>query len=160
MNEQKENQVNPPSLGELSKAVETFIRVAYGDCPPVHLQRFRPPPGCDPEEWLMSDEAERHPDDVPFKQVRSFALRIGNAHYPHMKLRLSRPPNDSRFVYTVDAHDAMLKAPVGSADYEALEHLKKNNAEIAAEIVKAWEEAGLLTEHSYLRDKIRQGRED
>ena len=48
----------------------------------------------------------------------------------------------------------MLKAPEGSADYEALQQLKAHNASLAAEITLRWEAAGLPTERTYLRDAI------
>ena len=83
-------------------------------------------------------------------------MRIGNSRYPHMKLRLSRPPNDKVFVFTVDSHDAMLKAVRGTTNHDELEELKRHNVQLTEAITLAWEKAGLLTEHDYLRRKIRQ----
>jgi UDP-N-acetylmuramoylalanine-D-glutamate ligase len=59
----------------------------------------------------------------------------------------------------VDSHDVMLVAPPGSPDHEALEQLKTANAEIVADVSKAWDAAGLMTERNYLREKIRQVRD-
>jgi len=145
-----------PTAKEIATAVDVFLCLAYDRGPPEATERFRVPPDCDPATWLMSDVTERSPVDGPIDHVRSFAMRIGNSRYPHMKLRLSRPPNDDIVVFTVDAHDAMLKAVRGTTDYDEMEDLKRYNARLAEAIVIAWGQAGLLTEHDYLRQKMRQ----
>lgn len=149
-----------PTMGELRVAVEQFLCHAYADGPPaVVRQRFLPPEEGDPVDWLMSAAAERHPDGAPLAEVRAFCLRIGNSRYPHMKLCISRPPQQDVYVLTVDAHDAMLQARPGSPDAESLEQLKRHNAALAAKITAAWEGSGLLTEHAYLRREIRRARQ-
>ena len=89
----------------------------------------------------------------------NFAIRLGNSAYPHMKLRLSRPPADPDYLFLVDSHDGFLTAPPDSADRAALEQLKRHNAALAETIAAAWTQAGLPTERNYLRRKIRQARE-
>ena len=71
-----------------------------------------------------------------------------------MKLRISRAPRCGAFVFHVDAHDAMLKAPEGSPDAGPLEELKAHNATVTRAIHEAWEAAGLLTERQHLRNAI------
>jgi hypothetical protein len=107
----------------------------------------------------MGDAAQRDPADAPLEGVRSFSLRLGNANYPHMKLRLSRPPKDNVFLFSVDAHDAFLHAPPGSGDYGTLEELKRQNSRMTAAITALWDENGLPTERNYLRLKIDQARQ-
>ena len=132
-----------------------FVCAAFPDGPPASTDRFRPPADADMRRWLMSDVTERAPDDdAPLDEVRSFALRIGNALYPNMKLRISKAPNGCAFVLHVDAHDAMLKAPAGSPDAACLEELKTHNATVTRAIHAAWEDAGLLTERRHLRNAI------
>ncbi len=145
-----------PTAREIGLAIDIFLSEAYQAGPPPATDRFRPPEGCQPAKWLMTDVTERSPVDEPLDMIRSFAMRIGNSQYPHMKLRLSRPPSDSVFIFTVDAHDAMLSAPADSADRQALEDLKSHNGLVAQAIVARWEQANLLTEHGYLRQKMRQ----
>lgn len=148
-----------PSGDEIRRAVCLYLKHAYGagDVPPA-AQRLIPPASFRPEDWLMSDLIERDPASAPLPVVRSFALRLGNAGYPNMKLRISRPPKDPVFVLSVDCHDAILRAPQGSADQEAMESLKRNNAAIASAIHAAWEADGLTTERGYLRRKIEQAK--
>ncbi len=145
-----------PTAREIACAVNIFLALAYDGNPPPATERFVIRLDSDVADWLMSDVSERSPVDQPIDAVRSFALRIGNSKYPHMKLRLSRPPNQRVYVFTVDSHDAMLKVAGRSADYDELEALKRHNAEIASEIGAAWEQAGLLTEHEYMRQRMRQ----
>lgn len=146
-----------PSAEQIIRAVELYLERAYAAPPPGIEQRL--PANPDVGAYLMGRCVERDPSDAPLEQVRSFALRLGNDQYPHMKLRFSRPPRGDFFVFSVDSHDAFLSAPVGSADYEPLEALKRHNAKLADAIVAAWEGAGLLTERSYMRQKLQQARD-
>ena len=148
-----------PTTDEIRRAIRLYLQHAYGDRPAPAAGKFQTPEDFDPPEWLMSDIVERDPANAPIVNVRSFALRLGNWQYPHMKLRLSRPPNDSVFVFSVDAHDAFLDAPPGSPDRLALEELKHHNSAVAATILSAWDAAGLLTERNYLRRRIRQAQD-
>lgn len=148
-----------PSAGQICQAVRIYLEVAYGgQCPPS-IQRLVPPESLEPAQWLMGDAAQRDPADAPLEGVRSFSLRLGNANYPHMKLRLSRPPKDNVFLFSVDAHDAFLHAPPGSGDYGTLEELKRQNSRMTAAITALWDENGLPTERNYLRLKIDQARQ-
>lgn len=148
-----------PTALQISQAVRIYLEVAYGSQCPPSIQRLIPPDSCDPAQWLMGGAAERDPADAPLDGVRSFSLRLGNASYPHMKLRLSRPPKDNMFLFSVDAHDAFLHAPPGSADRGALEDLKRLNSQMVATITAMWDEKCLPTERNYLRLKIDQARQ-
>ena len=158
MNDPADNSLQLPTAGRIREAVAVYLEHAWPAGPPRSVRALLPPEAFDPGQWLMSDATERDPADAPLAGVRSFAVRLGNAAYPHMKLRLSRPPGERLFVLSVDSHDAFLSAPAGSNDHQALEELKRNNADIAGAIAKAWDAAGLDTERSYLRDKIRQAK--
>jgi len=152
-----EDVVLPPPE-QIRRAVELYLQHAYDGTPPAATERFLPPADFEPCEWLMSDLAERAPDGAPLKAVRSFALRIGNTMYPHMKLRICRPPKDTAFLFTVDSHDAVLQAAPGTPDYEPLQELKRYNATIADAVVRAWEDEDLPTERRYLRSRIRRAK--
>ncbi len=147
-----------PSAQQISKAIRIYLDVAYGgQCPPS-IQRLVPQEPFDPAQWLMGEAAQRDPADAPLEGVRSFSLRLGNANYPHMKLRLSRPPKDNLFLFSVDAHDAFLHAPPTSSDHDALEELKRGNSQMVAAITALWDDNSLPTERNYLRLKINQAR--
>ena len=149
-----------PDAGQIRLAVELFLRRAYAGEVPPQAQRLIPTEDFDPAAWLMADPVERDPADAPLEQVRSFVLRLGNEFYPHMKLRISRPPRSREFVFSVDSHDVFLRAPAGSPDYDMLENLKRQNAALAELITASWEAQSLPTERSYLRGKLQQAREN
>jgi hypothetical protein len=149
-----------PLADELRRAVELYVRAAYETGSAPDSGKLPPEGDFNVASWLMSDAAERTPPDAPIEAVRSFAMRLGNDRYPHMKLRLSRPPRHEGFVFSVDSHDAFLSAPPGTSDYEALEEIKRYNARLAGRVRGAFEEAGLPTEREYLREQIRKARRD
>lgn len=147
-----------PGADEIRRAVELYLARAFvGDPPPV-ARAFVIPPEVTPEEWLMGGLTERDPADAPLSEVRSFVLRIGNDRYPHMKVRISRPPMDRSYLFSVDAHDGCLQVPPDSPDYAPLEELKQHNARIVAAVTAAWDAADLPTERNYLRRKIAQSK--
>ena len=148
-----------PETADVLTAIRLYLEKAYGQNMPAHILAQIPAADCDIADWLMSDAVERDPADAPLSVVRSFALRLGNSQYPHMKLRLSRPPKDKVFLFSVDNHDAFLHALPESPDYEPLEQLKRHNASVAAVITAAWNQAGLPTHANYLRQKIGQTRQ-
>ncbi|MDP6542681.1 MAG: hypothetical protein QGH60_01740 [Phycisphaerae bacterium] len=155
-----EDQTPLPRAEAVREAVDIYVSRAYPDGADERIsEKFTVPDDCDLAEWLIETVGEPEPADADIGTVRSIALRLGNAFYPNMKLRLTRPPGNDAFVLMVDSHDVMLIAPPGSPDYQALEELKGANAAIAGDITGAWDAAGLPTERNYLRDKIRQARE-
>lgn len=147
-----------PGREQIRQAINLYLERAYPGGASPAAKGMQPPADCDLTQWLMSDSIERDPTDAPLEQVRSFGIRLGNELYPHMKVRLSRPPNSNDYVFTVDSHDAFLKAPAGSTEHEPLEMLKRHNASLADKIQAAWDENGLPTERNYLRRKIMQAR--
>ena len=158
MSANEENPLGPPDLQQIRAAIRVYLLHAYGGrCPPA-VEKLLPPDDDDPVDWLMSDAVERDPAGAPLGNVRSFALRLGNEVYPHMKLRLSRPPKDRVFLFSVDSHDAFLNAPPDSKDQKMLEDLKRHNAAVSAAVQAQWEKEGLPTERGYLRGKIREAR--
>lgn len=159
MDESHEKTVRTPSPRQVYRSVELYLAMAYPDGPPESISHLLPGEPLEVVAWLMSDAAQRDPADAPLEAVRSFALRLGNTGYPHMKLRWSRPPGERVLVLSVDSHDAFLHSPPGSGDDEALESLKRDNARIAADIHAAWDAADLPTERNYLRRKIQDAKD-
>lgn len=153
-----DNPSPPPDARTLRKAVRIYLDHAYPQGAPPAAEGFMPPAGADIADWLMGDLVERTAPADPFDRVRSFALRIGNQMYPHMKLRLSRVGARGRFVLTVDSHDAFLCAEPGGGDEAALESLQRHNASVVSAAVAAMDAAGLPTERNFLREQIRRAK--
>ena len=147
-----------PTSKTFRKAVELYLCLAYPSDPPERVKQLLPPEPLHLAEWLMSESVERTPPDATLEGVRSFALRMGNTMYQHMKLRLSRPPNQQEYLFTVDCHDTFLHAPAGTPDHVALNEIKRHNATVAAAICTVMDEAGIPTERTYLRGKLNEAR--
>jgi hypothetical protein len=155
----KTDELHLPTPRQIHQAVDLYLQHAYPAGVPDSIKPLLPPPGdFDVGDWLLGDATEREPADAPLEEVRIISLRLGNMIYPHMKLRISRPPNEPYFIFSVDSHDAILQAPPGSADHKMLEELKAENSKIASAIMADWDQADLPTERNYMRFKIEQAR--
>jgi hypothetical protein len=153
-----ETPLSWPSSESIRKAISIYLESAYaGTAIPESVHARMPHEDGSSHKYLMGSGIERTPPSAVEADVHSFAIRLGNKVYPHMKLRISRP-EAGVWIFTVDAHDVFLNVPKSSPDYEALEALKKENARLVSEIDTAWAQAGLPTEKSYLRKKIEQAR--
>ena len=99
--------------------------------PPFELAN-RPTPGVDPV----------------------YALRLGNARYPHMKLQIQGWPNSDGYLLSVNTHDQVLTMATQPHEAEASRDLQAYNRDLKERIEQAWEEAELPTFNGYLRDYI------
>jgi hypothetical protein len=160
-NDENRPSVQLPTPQEVRRAAEIYIEHAYeGNGPPEQARAFLPPEGdFDVAEWLAGEMIQRDPPKGDIASLKTADVRLGNAAYPNMKLRLARLPNDPGFVFVVDSHDAILQAPPGSPDAAMLEELKAHNAKLNDAILVAWDAAGLPTERNYLRRKLQQARD-
>jgi hypothetical protein len=83
-----------------------------------------------------------------------YALRLGNKHYPHMKLVIERAPAGQGHLFRADTHDAHVRPAPGTRDYHIFCQLMEKNRETAEKIEADWEAAGIPTFKSYLRDDL------
>jgi hypothetical protein len=147
-----------PSPEQICLAVEIYLKHAYEGSVPESVQPLLPGPDVDPAAWLVGPTAECDPPEATLETLRSSAFRLGNFAYPHMKLRVSRPPHRPVFLFSVDSHDAVLQAKPGTPDYAMLQELKAHNAKVADAILADWDAAELPTERGYLRGFVEKAR--
>ena len=83
-----------------------------------------------------------------------YALRLGNARYPHMKLQVQPWDNADGFLLSVNTHDQVLALDPAAPDADAFRALQAENQRIKEAIELAWDQAGLPTFLRYLRDYI------
>jgi hypothetical protein len=95
--------------------------------------------------------------DLP-GQPTKFSLRLGNKHYPHMKLAILRSPDGRGHLFQADTHDAHCRPAPGSRDYEVFIALMDKNREVAEHIESAWEAKGLPTFKGFLREDLARRR--
>lgn len=103
-----------------------------------------------PADFYASPVFER---DAPAHPTR-FSLRLGNCHYPHMKLVIGRSPDGQGHLLFADTHDAHCRPAPGSRDHHTFCRLMEQNRAVADRIEAAWAEQGLPTFKSYLREDL------
>ncbi len=138
-------------------AVAIYMNQTYTAAPPAAVQerlvRFEGL-GDDqsvPLEWLEKGQCD--------SGRSTYALRLGQPMYPHMKLVVEESPSGGQPLFRADAHDNMLHAPPGSRDEAPLAALRAINKELADRIETAWVAAGLPTFKEYLRAQLAQRKE-
>lgn len=99
---------------------------------PEILERFETPPR----------------DQAP--GFKHYALRLGNARYPFMKLVIQEYLVDGEFFFSVDTHDDLDVRPT-APDFERWEELKRDNRRLKESIEQAWRSAGLPTLEDLMR---------
>ncbi len=92
--------------------------------------------------------------------VCGYALRLGSAGFPHLKLKIQWLEDGAQkgWIFAVDTHDAFSREsrrpPDGHPDAEAWSRLQRANAELKEKIERAWEHAGLVTFNAVLRQGL------
>jgi hypothetical protein len=91
--------------------------------------------------------------DTPTNPAK-FYLRLGNRHYPHMKLAIDRSPDGRGHLLRADTHDTHCRPAPGSRDFHVFTQLMNLNRDIADCIEAAWEAEGMPTFKAFLRDDL------
>jgi hypothetical protein len=139
----------------LRRAVEVYLGIAYERCAPSEAVRRR-------LEWPAEANAATLLTKAPFERVGKagpgsqaiYALRLGNAQYPHMKLQIQPWPNAAGFLLSVNTHDQVLSLDPNADDAAAFRALQSENQRLKEAIELAWDQEGLPTFLRYLRDYI------
>src|SRR6185436_17954791 len=133
------------------EAIEIYLGVAYaGGKPPSAVeQRLQTLRNLACDDFFTSPLFERDADAK--SEPTRYALRLGNRHYPHMKLVIERSPDGRAHLFRADTHDRHIRPKPESREYAAFTELMRQNQSLAEQIEAAWAERGLNTFKSYLR---------
>jgi hypothetical protein len=147
-------------LDLLQCAVAIYLELAYssGVVPEVVRRRLKWREDCAADE-LLSGPPFECAGKAPGRQTSIYALRLGNSHYPHMKLQIQPWPNDAGFMLSVNTHDQVAGVNLSEVDAQAFRDLQAENQHLKEAIEQAWDEAGLPTFLRYLRDYIESRRD-
>ena len=141
--------LTPPEQAQVMQAIDLYLKAAY-DEPPVTVRSQL----AVLQTW--GGPFFRAPvfvaDDQP--QGKRYSMRLGNRHYPHMKLVIDRAPDGHGHLLRADTHDAHCRPAPGSRDYPAFCQLMEQNRTVADQIETNWAEQGLPTFKTYLRDDL------
>lgn len=139
----------------LRHAVEIYLSLAYptGNLPDVVRRRLEWPAGVDSVTLLSNPPFERG-NRPASGSTQVFALRLGNARYPHMKLQVQPWPNAEGFLLSVNTHDQVLALDANSPDLDVFRQLQTENQRLKEGIEQAWDHCGLPIFLRYLREYI------
>jgi hypothetical protein len=139
----------------LGQACRTFLTLAYPEgegsipsskCVYFHLPAEQPlesvlaPPVC---QTLRTESGG----------LRGYALRLGSASYPHLKLQVVWHEKSAAWVFAVDTHDSLQLEP-GHPDADRLARLQAANSRLKEQIERAWEAEELTTLNGLLRREL------
>jgi len=144
----------PPIRADLLKAIEIYLAAAYAStaAPKPVQARVSALTNAPDDQLYQQKEFETDPAQP---QAR-YALRLGNRHYPHMKLIIEPTPTGTGYLFRADTHDQHVRPQPGTRDAELFSQMLIQNRNIAEEIESAWETAGLPTFKSFLRQDLAQ----
>ncbi len=151
----KDDSLHGLRLDILRQAIEAYLKLAYpsDELPEAVKRRLAWPDGITAPQLLTRPPFERA-GRAPGREEPIFALRLGNARYPHMKLQIQPWPNDAKFMISVNTHDQVLGIGAADADSQEFRELQAFNQQLKESIEQAWDDAGLPTFLRYLRDYI------
>lgn len=141
------------TTAHLARACRIFLTLAYPDGEQSIPEARRvycalPEDGCITALLDSSRAAVCQVLKADNGDVRGYALRLGSATFPHLKLQLTQHPG-ATIVFAVDTHDAFPRsgsaAPESHPDYAAWTRLQQANKQLKERIEQAWEQDGLMT---------------
>jgi hypothetical protein len=162
MDPQPPTQPEVPDLQDLRidvlrAAADLYMEYAYSGATPPENVRAR-------LAWETESNARDLLSKPPFECAGRnkstgtgiYALRLGNARYPHMKLQIQPWPNSAGFLLSVNTHDQVLAIDPAGAGMVQFRALQEENQRLKEVIEQAWDDAGLPTFLRYLRSYIEQ----
>jgi len=136
---------------ELVRACRIFREIAYpagGELIPARPAAFLALVEVQPLETALAQTIVQA--IVLDGNKRGYAIRLGSARYPHVKLQVINCDQTNTWVYGVDTHDGLRLDPLHD-DYSRWSRIQLGNRELKQLIERAWETEGLLTFNALLR---------
>ena len=85
--------------------------------------------------------------------LRGYAIRLGSAHYPNLKMQVVFQDSGATCVFGVDTHDT-LRLDSNHPDHAGWCKIQSANARLKEEIERDWDAEGVLTFNGLLRRAI------
>ncbi|HWP39418.1 MAG TPA: hypothetical protein VNL70_00735 [Tepidisphaeraceae bacterium] len=146
-----------PEPDQVLRAIEVYLDRAYGNAP------GSPPARPSAAVRSMVDQLRACKEDLLASpafvrsgdaECLSFSLRLGNRCYPHMKLVIEPSPGGQGYLFRADTHDRHICLPPEHPEFEAMSRMRRENQQVAEAIEAGWQEAGIPTFKSYLREDL------
>ena len=143
------------TLATLSKALEIYYPLAYpGGNVPSNRQQFQTVAQLPDLDALWQVKGVQQLEPRASGEPGGYALRVGNAWYPHMKIMIQPYDADPGYAFAVNTHDRLF-VPEGSPEADAIRELQMQNQELARNIERQWEAHGLPTQTGLLRSYLK-----
>ncbi len=143
---------NKPPIEQFWSAVETYLRIAYGEArvPGAAQKRIETLRATGNGDLYASPVFERDDPQSP----KRLSLRLGNPSYPHMKMVVEAKPGGNGYLFRVDTHDRHCRPAPESREYRLFCELTENNLKVAEAIEAAWTRDHLPTFKEFLREDL------
>jgi hypothetical protein len=152
------------SAALLAQACRVFMRLAYPGGPETVPSRKRVyydlPTDRSAADFLPPAAAPEicQAISTPGNGVVGYALRLGSAGFPHLKLKMQRMGDI--WVFMVDTHDSFsrdsMQPPATHPDAPAWLALQAANRDLKEKIEQALEREGMATFNSLLREDLKK----
>ncbi|HUU42707.1 MAG TPA: hypothetical protein VMX57_02950 [Planctomycetota bacterium] len=131
----------------LKRAMDIYLKVAYAKKPlPLTVKNrvtfLTEHAGDDLADVLSHELIERVGSEADEDVVESYAVRLGNEQYPHMKLALRRRGNGN-YGLMIESHDQHFELESSDPDTPRAQALKDFNRRVKTEIESRWRDAEL-----------------
>ena len=143
--------VERPERADVLRAVDTYVKVAYGDEPlPAHVRSQLAVLQTWKGDFFRSPAIASDGGTPP----KRYSIRLGNRYYPHMKLAVERSPDGTTYLFRADTHDGHCCPPADRPEYAAFREMMERNRVIASAMEEAWAAEGLTTFKTYLQQDL------
>ena len=147
-----------PHPQQVWKAIDVYLRCAYegANLPkPVQMRLETLRHAGENGDFYRSSVFERDSSPAPKK----YSLRLGNRFYPHMKLSIDERPDQGGYLFRADTHDRHICPVSASKEYAMFRELMEKNQKLAQTIEAAWQDGGLPTFKTYLKQDLQRRRQ-
>lgn len=134
-----------PVPRDVWRAIAVYTRAAYcGEPPSAVRDRLQTLRAVSDEDFYTCAVVEADGDARPWR----YHIRLGNQHYPHMRLAIEPSEAPPGYAFAVDTHDGHFPPPASAREHKELARLREANRRTAERIERAFIAAGLPTVRS------------
>jgi hypothetical protein len=143
-----------PDAALVQQAIDIYLSAAYPGGPPMTVRSMVATLRGYAGDFF---KAPTFVKDDP-KSPKKYTLRLGNQHYPHMKLVYELGPDGSTFLFRADSHDAHCCPPAGTPEHDAFRALMTANQQVVTAVENGWAAAKLPTFKTFLKMDLERRR--
>ena len=147
------------SWNTLRDAIAIYLKCAYpaGIIPEVVQRRLAFDESRSVSESLGSPPFENYVAEAP-DRCTVYALRLGSAEYPNLKMEIRPFPSSRGFMFWVNTHDQFVAVTAGMPDADRWANVMRRNREVKQEVERAWAAHKLPTFLSTMQEELAEAR--